>query len=129
MKFDAVPADYEEEAARRNMNARMLSSSSTAPRPCRDGGLANATGLAPTPMHGPDAVVSTIAHVAGEDGGILSKSGVVTTLIGKGAASSRSPRLHERIHERLGDLEDGPGPYFTFHRPYHLTPGSPAHGG
>ncbi len=28
---------------------------------------------------------------------------------------------HPRLNERLEDLKIGKGPYFTFHRPYHLT--------
>jgi predicted homoserine dehydrogenase-like protein len=28
---------------------------------------------------------------------------------------------HPRIRERMEDLKMGHGPYFTFHRPYHLT--------
>ena len=28
---------------------------------------------------------------------------------------------HPRISERMEDLKMGKGPYFTFHRPYHLT--------
>ena len=28
---------------------------------------------------------------------------------------------HPRIHERFADLKMGEGPYYAFHRPYHLT--------
>ena len=28
---------------------------------------------------------------------------------------------HPRVSERMEDLKMGKGPYFTFHRPYHLT--------
>ena len=28
---------------------------------------------------------------------------------------------HPRVRERMEDLKMGHGPYFTFHRPYHLT--------
>jgi predicted homoserine dehydrogenase-like protein len=129
MKFDAVPADYEEEAARRNMNARMLVEFIDGSKTMIEMvALANATGLVPDVpgMHGPDAGVSDLAQVLcpKEDGGILSKSGVVDYTVGKGVAPGvfvvvKAP--HERIHERLRDLKMGPGPYFTFYRPYHLT--------
>ncbi len=62
--------------------------------------------------------------VPAEDGGLLSSSGVVDYSVGKGVAPgvfvvTKMP--HPRIHERMGDLKMGPGPYFTFIRPYHLT--------
>src|SRR5690606_27687598 len=90
--------------------------------------IANATGLVPdiAGMHGPRATIDELSSilVPREDGGVLSKTGVVDYSIGKGV----SPGVfvvakvdHPRINERLEDLKIGKGPYFTFHRPYHLT--------
>jgi predicted homoserine dehydrogenase-like protein len=59
-----------------------------------------------------------------EDGGILSKKGVVDYTIGKGVAPGVFvvvEATHPRIIERMDDLHVGRGPYYAFHRPYHLT--------
>jgi predicted homoserine dehydrogenase-like protein len=58
------------------------------------------------------------------DGGVLSKAGCVDYSVGKGVAPGifvivKAP--HPRIAERLTDLKMGPGPYYSFLRPYHLT--------
>ena len=129
LRFDAVPAEYEEEARRRHMNPRMLvefiDGSKTMIEMCA---VANATGLVPDKpgMHGPAAGPHDLARtlVPAEDGGLLSRSGVVDYSVGEGLAPGvfvviKAP--HPRIHERLRDLKMGPGPYFTFIRPYHLT--------
>ena len=91
LKFDAVPADYEREAAERNMNARMLvefvDGSKTAIEMVA---IANATGLVPDVpgMHGPTATLEELADVLcpREDGGVLHRKGVVDYSIGKGVA-------------------------------------------
>src|SRR5690606_23025938 len=62
--------------------------------------------------------------VPAADGGVLSRKGVVDYSIGKGVAPgvfvvAEAP--HPRLRERMEDLKMGEGPYFTFHRPYHLT--------
>lgn len=129
LRFDAVPAEYEEEARRRHMNPRMLvefiDGSKTMIEMCA---IANATGLVPDKpgMHGPAAGPHDLARtlVPAEDGGLLSRAGVVDYSVGEGLAPGvfvviKAP--HPRIHERLRDLKMGPGPYFTFVRPYHLT--------
>ncbi|MEO1745176.1 MAG: homoserine dehydrogenase [Pseudomonadota bacterium] len=129
LNFDAVPDDYQEEADRRNMNVRMLvefvDGSKTMVEMCA---IANATGLVPDVpgMHGPRAGVDELASVLipREDGGVLSKKGCVDYSIGKGVSPGVFVVIkaeHPRIHERMADLKMGPGPYFTFHRPYHLT--------
>ena len=89
LKIDAAPADYEEEAVARNMNARMLvefvDGSKTAIEMVA---IANATGLIPDipGMHGPTATLDELANVLcpKEDGGILNRKGVVDYSIGKG---------------------------------------------
>ena len=129
LRYDAKPAEYEQEARARHMNPRMLvefiDGSKTMIEMCA---IANATGLLPDRpgMHGPAATPDQLASmlIPACDGGLLSRSGVVDYSVGKGVAPGvfvviKAP--HPRVHERLRDLKMGPGPYFTFLRPYHLT--------
>ncbi len=129
LDHDAVPDDYREEAARRNMNPRMLvefvDGSKTMVEMCA---IANATGLVPDVpgMHGPNANRDELAKVLvpRQDGGILSRKGVVDYTIGKGVAPGVFvivEATHPRIIERMDDLHIGRGPYYSFFRPYHLT--------
>ncbi|TIP97887.1 MAG: homoserine dehydrogenase [Mesorhizobium sp.] len=129
LKIDAMPADYEREAAERNMNARMLvefvDGSKTAIEMVA---IANATGLVPDVpgMHGPTATLEELAGVLcpREDGGVLHRKGVVDYSIGKGVAPGVFCIIetrHPRVLERMIDLKVGKGPYFTIFRPYHLT--------
>lgn len=129
LKIDAMPADYEKEAAERNMNARMLvefvDGSKTAIEMVA---IANATGLVPDVpgMHGPTATLEELASVLcpREDGGVLHRKGVVDYSIGKGVAPGVFCIIetrHPRVLERMIDLKVGQGPYFTIFRPYHLT--------
>jgi len=129
LKHDAVPSDYEEEAIRRNMNARVLvefiDGSKTA---VEMAAIANATGLVPDipGMHGPKASREDLAKVLipKSDGGILNNIGVVDYTIGKGVAPGVfviAKATHPRIIERMDDLHVGIGPYYGFFRPYHLT--------
>lgn len=129
LNHDAVPDDYREEALRRNMNPRMLvefvDGSKTMVEMCA---IANATGLVPDVpgMHGPNAGRETLAKILipREDGGVLSRKGVVDYTVGKGVAPGVFvvvEATHPRIIERMDDLHVGQGPYYAFHRPYHLT--------
>ncbi|AZO25287.1 homoserine dehydrogenase [Mesorhizobium sp. M1E.F.Ca.ET.045.02.1.1] len=129
LNIDAVPADYEKEAAERNMNARMLvefvDGSKTAIEMVA---IANATGLVPDVpgMHGPTATLEELASVLcpREDGGVLHRKGAVDYSIGKGVAPGVFCIIetkHPRVLERMIDLKVGKGPYFTIFRPYHLT--------
>lgn len=129
LNHDAVPDDYREEAERRNMNPRMLvefvDGSKTMVEMCA---IANATGLVTDVpgMHGPNAGRDTLAKILipREHGGVLSKKGVVDYTIGKGVAPGVFvvvEATHPRIIERMDDLHVGTGPYYAFHRPYHLT--------
>ncbi|GGE14106.1 homoserine dehydrogenase [Aureimonas endophytica] len=129
LKFDAMPAEFEEEAARRNMNARVLVEFVDGSKTMVEmTAIANATGLKPDVpgMHGPAATLDNLAQVlcAKEDGGILSKPGCVDYTIGKGVAPGVfaivRPR-HPRVLERVTDLKVGPGPCYTLCRPFHLT--------
>ena len=129
LDVDAVPADYETEAARRNMNARMLVEFVDGTKTMVEMvALANATGLVPDVpgMHGPRAGRDELAAVLcpASHGGVLSRRGVVDYTVGKGVAPGVfcvvEPN-HPRVLERLTDLHVGEGPFFTLHRPYHLT--------
>jgi predicted homoserine dehydrogenase-like protein len=129
LRLDAMPQDYEAEAATRNMNPRMLVEFVDGSKTMVEMvALANATGLIPDVpgMHGPSATREELAKVlcAKADGGILSRSGVVDYSIGKGVAPGVfcivKPR-HDRVSERLTDLKVGPGPCYALFRPYHLT--------
>jgi len=129
LRHDAVPDEYREEAARRNMNPRMLvefiDGSKTMVEMCA---IANATGLVPDVpgMHGPKADRDDMAKVLipKEDGGVLNSMGVVDYTVGKGVAPGVFVIVkaeHPRIIERMDDLHIGHGPYYAFFRPYHLT--------
>ena len=129
LNVDAVPDDYAEEAERRNMNVRMLVEFVDGSKTMVEmAAIANATGLVPDKpgMHGPAATLDKLSSVLipEKDGGVLSKAGVVDYSIGKGVAPGVfvvADMSHPRISERMEDLKMGKGPYFTFHRPYHLT--------
>lgn len=129
LDIDAVPADFEAEAKARNMNPRVLVEFVDGTKTHVEmTAIANATGLVPDVpgMHGPDVTAETLAEVLipKEDGGLLSRRGVVDYTIGKGIAPGVfvvvKPR-HPRMIERVADLKVGKGPYFTLLRPYHLT--------
>ncbi|MBW3096695.1 NAD(P)H-dependent oxidoreductase [Pseudohoeflea coraliihabitans] len=129
LNIDAIPDDYAEEARRRNMNVRMLVEFVDGSKTMVEmAAIANATGLVPDKpgMHGPAATLDQLSStlVPEADGGVLSKVGVVDYSIGKGVAPGVfvvADMSHPRVSERMEDLKMGKGPYFTFHRPYHLT--------
>jgi len=129
LRHDAVPDDYREEAERRNMNPRMLVEFVDGSKTMVEmAAIANATGLVPDVpgMHGPNADRDALARVLipREDGGLLTRKGVVDYTIGKGVAPGVFvvvEATHPRVVERMDDLHVGKGPYYTFHRPYHLT--------
>jgi predicted homoserine dehydrogenase-like protein len=129
LNVDAVPDAYAEEAKRRNMNVRMLVEFVDGSKTMVEmAAIANATGLVPDcpGMHGPAATLDTLSKVLvpEKDGGVLSRAGVVDYSIGKGVAPGVfvvAEMSHPRVRERMEDLKMGHGPYFTFHRPYHLT--------
>lgn len=129
LNHDAVPDDYVEEATRRNMNPRMLVEFVDGSKTMVEmAAIANATGLVPDKpgMHGPTADRDEMVKVLipKEDGGILSRKGVVDYTVGKGVAPGVFvivEATHPRIIERMDDLHVGVGPYYSFFRPYHLT--------
>jgi predicted homoserine dehydrogenase-like protein len=129
LNFNAVPAEYEEEARQRNMNARMLVEFVDGSKAMIEmTAIANCTGLVPDKpgMHGPAATREELAHVLipREFGGVLSKRGCVDYSIGKGVAPGVFCIVetdHPRVLERMIDLKVGKGPFFSLLRPYHLT--------
>ena len=129
LDIDAVPDDYEAEAAQRNMNPRMLVEFVDGSKTMVEmAAIANATGLVPDVpgMHGPAATGDDLSSVLvpKSDGGILSDMGRVDYSVGKGVAPGVfviAKMAHPRVWERLEDLKVGKGPYFTFMRPFHLT--------
>ena len=129
LNFNATPDQYEDEARRRNMNARMLVEFVDGSKTMIEMvAVANATGLKPDVpgMHGPAVGRDDLAQVlcTKADGGILNTAGVVDYSIGKGVAPGVfcvvKPR-HPRVTERMTDLKVGPGPCYSIFRPYHLT--------
>jgi predicted homoserine dehydrogenase-like protein len=128
-KIDATPDAYAEEAARRNMNPRMLVEFVDGSKTMVEMvALANATGLVPDVpgMHGPDAPLDALdrVFVPRDEGGILTRKGVVDFTVAKGVAPgvfAVAEMRHPRLRERMADLGLGAGPYFKFYRPYHLT--------
>jgi predicted homoserine dehydrogenase-like protein len=129
LNHDATPDAYREEAERRNMNPRMLVEFVDGSKTMVEmAAIANATGLVPDRpgMHGPacsrEELSSVLCPV--QDGGILSRKGVVDFTVGKGVAPGVfvvAEMDHPRLRERMNDLKLGAGPYYTFFRPYHLT--------
>ncbi|MDA8870987.1 Gfo/Idh/MocA family oxidoreductase [Rhizobiaceae bacterium] len=128
-RIDAVPDDYREEAERRNMNPRMLVEFVDGSKTMVEMvAIANATGLMPDRpgMHGPDCALDDLCTtlVPQSEGGILESYGCVDFTVGKGVAPGVfvvADMRHPRVRERLNDLHLGPGPFYTFYRPYHLT--------
>jgi len=126
---DATPDAYEEEAERRDMNPRMLVEFVDGSKTMVEmAAIANATGLVPDKpgMHGPAASLDDLCKVLVPEsgGGILSKKGCVDYSVGRGVAPGIfvvAEMAHPRLRERMNDLKLGPGPYYTFYRPYHLT--------
>jgi predicted homoserine dehydrogenase-like protein len=129
LNIEAIPEQYAEEAAQRNMNPRMLVEFIDGSKTMVEMvAIANATGLVPDKpgMHGPGATLDSLATtlVPQQDGGVLSQSGCVDYSVGKGVAPGVfvvADMSHARIRERMTDLKLGDGPYYTFHRPFHLT--------
>ena len=122
----ATPDMVEEEAIRRKMNPKMLTA-------FRDGtktmvelcAMSNATGFVPDipGAHGAASDVKGLNNLyrLKTDGGILNRHGVVE-FVG-GIAPGVFVTVHsdnEEVAYQLQYLEMGPGPLWTFYRPYHL---------
>ena len=130
LNIDATPPDYEEEAERRHMNVRMLVEFVDGSKTMVEmAAIANATGLVPDKpgMHGPAATLGELHKTfwsRRRTAACCRRSAWSTTRSARASrpASSSSPTCRIRAsRERMEDLKMGKGPYFTFHRPYHLT--------
>ncbi len=128
-RIDAIPDDYKAEAEQRNMNPRMLVEFVDGSKTMVEMvAIANATGLMPDipGMHGPAAPRDQLQNYfcPKEEGGLLSRKGAVDFSVAKGVAPGVfvvAEMRHPRVRERMSDLHLGPGPYYSFFRPYHLT--------
>jgi predicted homoserine dehydrogenase-like protein len=128
-RIEATPDDYAEEARRRNMNPRMLVEFVDGSKTMVEMvAIANATGLKPDVpgMHGPAAPREELQNYfcPKEEGGLLDAKGAVDFSVAKGVAPGVfvvAEMRHPRVRERMNDLHLGPGPYYSFFRPYHLT--------
>ena len=129
LNIDATPDDLAAEAAKRNMNKRMLAEFVDGSKTMVEmAAIANATGLVPDKpgMHGPAAGPKDLAKVLvpETDGGVLKDIGRVDYSVGAGLAPGVFVIVeaeHPRVRERMKDLKMGDGPYYAFVRPYHLT--------
>lgn len=123
-----TPEMLEEEARAKGMNPRMLCSFVDGTKTMIEmAALANAADLQLTQrtMLGPEATVPTLQDVfkPRADGGILERSGVVDYATGPVAPGVFviGKANDAVVHEELSYLKMGPGPYFSFYRPYHLA--------
>lgn len=128
LNHDATPAMLTEEAKAKGMNPRMLCSFVDGTKTMIEmAALANAAGLqlSTRSMHGPASTVATLheTFIPVADGGVLETGGVVDYATGPVApgvfvtAKANDPI----VQAELSYLKLGPGPYFSFYRPYHLA--------
>ena len=138
--YDCNPDTVYEEAVRRKMNPRMLTSFKDGTKTMVEmTAMSNATGLIPDVIggHGPSASpkdrcadLNQIFKLK-KDGGILNKHGVVEYV--NGIASGVFVTVtteNEEIAYQMGYHSMGPGPLWTLYRPYHLCnrrPGQRVH--
>ncbi len=122
----ATPQSLADKARARSMSARMLcefvDGSKTA---VEMAAVSNATGLVPDVrgMHGAQSTVAQLTQVfvPKDDGGVLSRKGVVDFAIGVHPGvfvifESDLPRIREGLVQR----DMGDGPYYLLFRPFHL---------
>lgn len=123
---NATPSSCASDARRKGLNPRMLCSFLDGTKTMMEmTQVANATGLVPDirGMHGPSATLSQLANVfrLSKDGGVLHRTGAVDFAIGVApgvfvVALTDSSEIRSSL-EYLGL---GPGPNYTFYRPFHL---------
>lgn len=128
LRRDATPASVADEAREKRMNPRMLAAFVDGSKTmCEMAALANATDFPPdvAGMHGPsiDADELTTVFRPREEGGILSKRGVVDYVTGDvapGVFVVVSTEDDEIAHD-LEYLAVGKRPYWALIRPFHLA--------
>lgn len=128
LDYNATPADVEETARKKGTAPEMLCCFVDGTKTMVEmTAVSNATGLIPDVqgMHGPDVNVDELPGVFSlqEQGGILSKEGIVDYALGNVApgvfliVSSD----YNRINYSMGYSKMGPGPNYVLYRPYHLV--------
>lgn len=123
----ANPTTMEESARQKQMNPKMLASFVDGTKTMVEmTSLANAISFVPDVrgMHGPQATPQNLAeiYIPEEDGGIMSKTGVVDFGIGVAPGVFVVFKTdHPKLARDLQYLSMGPGPYWALFRPYHLT--------
>jgi len=127
LDYEANPDTCREEAESKGMNPKMLASFKDGTKTMVEmAAVSNATGLIPDVpgMHGPKVELDDLnkVYIPKEDGGIFSKSGCVDYSTGKIAPGVYAIVKSDDsiIIKDMKFLSMGPGPYYTFYRPYHL---------
>ncbi len=127
LNVEATPDDLREEANKKKMNPRLLCSFVDGTKTAIEmAAVSNATGLLPDVrgMHGPKCSLEELPKVLSlkEQGGILSKSGVVEYCQGVAPGVFVIVTTKEEIiKDELEYLHMGNGPNYLFFRPFHLT--------
>ena len=130
LDYDCNPDTVLEEATRRKMSPRMLTSFKDGTKTMVEmTAMSNATGLIPDVIggHGPSASPKDRCAELNEifklkkDGGILGRHGVVEYVngIAPGVFVTVTTQ-NEEIAYQMGYHSMGPGPLWTLYRPYHL---------
>ena len=130
LDYDCNPDTVLEEATRRKMSPRMLTSFKDGTKTMVEmTAMSNATGLIPDVIggHGPSASPKDRCAELNEifklkkDGGILDRHGVVEYVngIAPGVFVTVTTQ-NEEIAYQMGYHSMGPGPLWTLYRPYHL---------
>lgn len=123
-----TPEALTEEAVRRGMNPKMLTSFVDGSKTMIEmAALSNATGLRPSRrgMHGPTTSVAELHEVFATvaDGGVLEEEGVVDFALGDVApgvfCTVRTD--NDQVREGMDYLKMGSGPVYSLYRPYHLA--------
>lgn len=126
LNFDANPDSVYEEAVRRGISPRMLTSFKDGTKTMVEmTAMSNATGFVPDVRggHGASATVEELPKLLSlkEEGGILSRYKVVDFINGvaPGVFVIVSSKLPE-VHAEMQYLSMGEGPNYVLYRPYHL---------
>ena len=130
LDYDCNPDTVLEEATRRKMSPRMLTSFKDGTKTMVEmTAMSNATGLVPDVVggHGPSASPKDRCAELNEifklkkDGGILDRHGVVEYVNGIAPGVFVTVTTsNEEIAYQMGYHSMGPGPLWTLYRPYHL---------
>jgi len=123
----AIPTDLEVEARQKRMNPKMLTSFVDGTKTMIEmAALANAIDFSVDKegMHGPESTYEQLSNIfiPKENGGILSKNGVVDYAFG--IAPGVFTIIYSEddyVNYEMEYLKMGRGPYWTLYRPYHLT--------